>query len=128
LLIGCQGEADQQRRAEAGRVSRAIDVLRRAPNRQKQPRLLALKAEPCTFDDVCQLKSVCVEAYERHIKSVESSRVARRALEQSKAGDGDKDVQAAKLVAQSKQQLEQSKKLMSGCLAAQGTLRRRLDL
>lgn len=129
VFAGCEAELRQREAAEAGRISRAIDVVRRAPNAQKEPPLLALKAQPCSFEDVCQAQSVCVQAYELHTKGLQSSRTARHALRQVDGGDAGADQQGVgRLVADSKRQLERAKALMNRCLAAQGALRRKFDL
>jgi hypothetical protein len=125
FAAGCEGEQAQEARREAARVSRAVDVLRGAPNPEKAPRLVALRAVECTAPDVCEVKEACVRAYERHLAAVEGSRAARRAVTADAALDQDAAGAAAELTTRSQAELEKGKELNRRCLALQGALRRR---
>jgi hypothetical protein len=114
-LAGCP-KTDGPERAEAGRVSRAIDALRDAGNREK-PRLLeALRREPCSYDDVCAVRSKCIAAYELHTNSLESIAEALKLVDA-----GDATIVAPK-VTQARNGLERARKLAEDCTRAQGEL------
>src|SRR6185503_3950553 len=97
----------------AGRLSRAIDGLRDAPNEHKSPRLSALKSEACTAADLCKLKDTCVEAYTVQLRGLESTRVAGRALERD-AGSAS-DGQLPKLLLAAERDLASAKELSARC-------------
>jgi hypothetical protein len=99
--------------------------LRRAPNDAKAPRLSALRATACSFNEVCELKRVCLEAYERHLAALQGSHAAQTALG---ADAGTKTSDVARLVLSSEKQLEKGRELQKQCLAAQGSLKRAFDL
>jgi hypothetical protein len=52
-------------------VSRAVDALRAAENPQKAAFLGTLRAVPCSVPDVCAVQSLCLAAYEGHVRALE---------------------------------------------------------
>ena len=52
-------------------MSRAVDALRAAENPQKVAHLSALRAVPCSVPDVCAVQSLCLAAYEGHVRALE---------------------------------------------------------
>jgi hypothetical protein len=82
-LFACRahGENDEAARVEAGRVARAVEALRQAPNGQKAPLLSALRNVTCTASDVCALKNSCVAAYSLELGALDALRAVRRATE-----------------------------------------------
>jgi len=123
LVIGCSGARDQQRRAEAGRLGRAIDVLREAPNSDKRPLLRALESEPCTAPDLCTLKQTCVEAYTRHLHALDGVQASRRALESPEPETDSRRV--AELVTASERELAAARKIGERCTELRGEAQRR---
>jgi hypothetical protein len=67
LAFGCAHD-DGPARTEAAAVSHAIDGVRNADNAHKSAPLAALRAVPCSVPDVCGLQSLCVAAYEEHVR------------------------------------------------------------
>lgn len=123
-FLACERDKLEQERAEAGRVSRAVDLLRRAPNADKGQKLQALRATGCTFPRVCEFRHACVQAYESYVTAIDGAQAARRALAQDAGPTED----AARLVLQSEKRLKQSHELQRKCLAVQGALREELKL
>src|SRR5262245_40509144 len=83
LVTGCPAQ-DGAERAEAGRVSRAVDAVRNADNAKKANFLQALRDEPCADPEVCAVRSACIAAYELHLGSLEA---VARAVTQVDGGD-----------------------------------------
>ncbi len=52
-------------------MSRAVDALRAAENPQKMAFLAALRAVPCSVPEVCAVQSLCLAAYEGHVRALE---------------------------------------------------------
>ncbi len=84
-FLACRSSGEQESRADAARLSHAIDAVRNAPNDAKHETLDALKAIGCNEDERCALKKVCVEAYESHARAVDVIASAREDLEKSGA-------------------------------------------
>jgi hypothetical protein len=123
LFIGCSGRREQQERAEAGRLGRAIDVLREAPNEGKRPLLRALENEPCSVAELCTLKQTCVEAYTRHLRALDGVQASRRALESREAETDSRRV--AELVQTSERELGAARKIGERCAELRGEVQRR---
>ena len=68
LALAACAHDDGPARSEAAAVSRAVEVLRNADNAQKSAPLAALRAVPCSLPDVCGVQSLCVAAYEEHVR------------------------------------------------------------
>jgi hypothetical protein len=124
---GCRGEQEQAIRAEGGRVSRAIDVLRNAENMNKPPWLKALRSIPCSVPEVCAMQRACVNAYEHHLNSLESARQVRRKLKPD-AGSRPETETMNRDLEGARQELERGRQLMARCLATQGDTKRRLGI
>jgi hypothetical protein len=115
LLAGCP-KSDGPERAEAGRVSRAIDALRTADNAGKSSLLRALRAEQCTDPEVCSVRSACLAAYELHVASLERVAQAGALVD---AGDA---AAAASAFTQARDDLDRARRLAEDCTRAQGEL------
>jgi hypothetical protein len=125
LCAGCGSEKEQELRREAARVSRAVDVLRAAPNDAKPPRLAALRATECAAQDVCDVKRACMAAYEHHLAAMNGTRAATHAVGADGALTPDAARAAAELTERSEEELNKAKDLNRQCLALQGALRRK---
>lgn len=117
-VTGCGREARERERAEAGRISHAVDGLRQARNADKASWLRALAREPCVFERTCDLKRHCARAYELELQVLDGVRAARTALD-----DRDGGLAAGALVLASERELARAKDLQRQCVAAQGALR-----
>jgi hypothetical protein len=126
LGAGCDGEQEQARRAEAGRIAHAIAALREAPNEAKAPRVAALEREACSVQELCELKRSCVDAYRLLNQGLEASRVARRAL------DADAGAAAAQRVAElvrvTERDLGRARELTGRCSELEAEATRRYGL
>ncbi|MEI9950385.1 MAG: hypothetical protein WDO74_15740 [Pseudomonadota bacterium] len=67
LLSQCSLGASASEKAEAGRISHAVDQLRAASNAQKADLLDALKGLSCETAELCELQRVCVDGYGQHV-------------------------------------------------------------
>jgi hypothetical protein len=123
-LVSCRHEERERQRSEAGRVSRAVELLREAPNSEKSPLLSALRRTECTLDRTRELKDMCVRAYQLHIDALDGVRAAQRSVRDDAASAGD----VAELVVSSEKKLSQSLELQNKCALLQGALRRDLKL
>jgi hypothetical protein len=98
--------------------------VRSAPNDAKPPLLKALGNAECTLDDVCELKKLCVEAYEVHLRALSGTRAARHAVE-SDAGSNKK---AAELLGQSARWLEEAADKTRRCADLEAEIIRKYKL
>jgi hypothetical protein len=123
LAWACHGEADEARRAEAGRIARAVQTLRSAPNDAKRPPFAALKSEKCSFEDACTFQNTCVSAYQFELDALDSIAAVRREM------DGPiVTPESAKVLAQAETGLTRAKELSKTCADLEGALRRRYRL
>jgi hypothetical protein len=123
LPAACRSQEARALEAEIARLGRAIDELRDAPNAAKAPRLRALDSEPCSQPLACELKSLCVRAYTRHLVSLDSSERARNLLAQPDGGT-EAALAAASALNQAEAQQAEAAGLTHACAARQGELRR----
>jgi hypothetical protein len=126
LALGCKGEREQAERAEAGRLTHAIAALREAENAAKPPRIAALDREKCTSEALCEMKRVCVDAYRLHVRGLEASRVASRALDAD--GGSQPGRRIAELVAASERDLVRARELVQRCTDLESETTRRFGL
>ncbi len=123
LPVGACSREAARTTTEADRVTRAVEALRQAPNDAKPQWLSALKATECRSEDVCRLKTLCAEAYERHVRALEALRAVKAALSADAADDG-----ALELLRQSETQLARAKSLAEDCATLEAELRRTYKL
>ena len=126
LAAGCKGEREQAERAEAGRITHAIAALREAENEAKPPRIAALDRETCTSQELCELKRACVEAYRLHVRGLEASRIASRALDADAGRQAGERV--AELVTASERDLVRARELVQRCSDQESAVARRFGL
>ncbi len=110
LLLASCSRVSPERRAEFEQISRAIDVLRNAPNEHKAQRIQPLRELSC--DAYCDLRDTCVSAYEIHIAALELIERAR-----SKPNLIEEELDQAEL------RLGRAKDAATACAAEQGRLR-----
>lgn len=118
LLAGCPA-SDGAERSEAAALSRAIDTVRGADNAKKPDALQTLRAAPCTFPDICAVRSACIAAYELHVRALGAVATAGTLMD---AGDPPK---AAELLRTAEADLARASQLADGCTSAQGEMQRR---
>jgi len=124
LCAACRSQESRALEAESARVGRSIDEVRNAPNAGKAPLLRALEAEACEHPAVCEMKSLCVRAYSRHVESLEASARAKSLLA-TPDGGSDAALAAASAVNQAEAALGEAQRLTEACAAGQGELRRK---
>ena len=115
LLNGCPGSSAEKSEADA--VSRAVTSLRDADNEKKRELLAVLRDTPCSFEDVCAVRSACLAAYELHVTTLaQMNSVTWLADAQNGAADA---------VDRMKRDLSRARELASKCTDLQGELIRR---
>lgn len=125
LATACEQEQRQLERGKVAQLLRQIDQLRQAENERKAPYLMALKAADCGPAPACELKRVCVKAYERHIEGTDAIRAIKHELS---TDAGDNPGQSARLLRKSKLALEKARKLSERCAERQAVVRYRYEL
>ncbi|HTQ07239.1 MAG TPA: hypothetical protein VMI54_25455 [Polyangiaceae bacterium] len=119
LALAACAHDDGPARSEAAAVSRAVEVLRNADNAQKSAPLAALRALSCTVPEICGVQSLCVAAYEEHVR-VLALIDAARASAASAPPDALKDALAA-----AEAGLARAKAQTDACASKQGELARK---
>jgi len=122
VVLSACSQRDTEAQRSAGRVARAIEVLRNAPNDGKASALKALGALPCEGPDVCETRDTCRSAYALHVDSVNLTAAARQ-----KAADG-RDLDAANLLGSAQQLLKDSAGKVQDCIGRESALKRRYKL
>ena len=122
---GCGG-AERAAKAEAAAIVRAVAIVRAAPNEAKAPLLPGLKGAVCSDPEVCELKKVCVTAYERHQSAIDLTAQVRARLDSgADAGEAQKLVV---LLVDAERKLAESRTLSDDCAEREGAVRRRFKL
>ena len=123
MLSGCSFGPSASQKAEAGRISHAVDVLRQAPNAQKPELFAALQSAPCEMSDLCELKQICAEGYGLHLRGLGETARAKGLL-----ADGGTDVLVNQALDAAKTALAQAEPRIAQCADAQGAAQRKYKL
>jgi hypothetical protein len=118
--LGCSFGPSASQKAEAGRISRAIDVLRDAPNARKNELFAALASAACETPDLCDLKAVCQAGYAQHLHGLSQTALAKSLLA---AGGADASVVAA--LESARADLRAAEPQIARCADAQGAAHRK---
>ena len=82
LVVATQGCGKEGRdRAEAGRVLRALEVVRAAPNENKRRPADELAMTPCSSPIVCSARDSCAEAYQHLARGTDAALRVKRELD-----------------------------------------------
>lgn len=119
--LGCKSQAEREEARDVARIAHRVDELRDAPNNAKVAPLAALKAEACKQPKVCELKTICVQAYELHVESIQASSKVRQRLRES---DDAQPAAALSLLQLAEKNLAKARALIDRCIALEGELER----
>jgi hypothetical protein len=119
-VLGCDDEAQRARQAEAAALVHALQQLRDAPNESKRPLHKAFEKLPCSSEDLCTLKRVCSNAYERHLRALDATRSLRHALKGDGGASPAASAKAARLADDAQRYLERARFLNRRCVQLQG--------
>ena len=122
LVLACGSRVDPEAQQSAGRIARAVELLRSAPNAGKPTALSELKKLACAGPDVCETRLACETAYAQHIDALNLTAAAKLKLDD---GHGD---EAAKLLGSAEEKLGQAAPLVTVCTEREAALRRRYKL
>jgi hypothetical protein len=120
LLSQCSLGPSASQKAEAGRISHAIDALRDAPNAAKQQLFAALQNAACETPDLCALKQQCVIGFEEHLRALGETARAKSLL----LSPGN-EAEAAKALTAAETGLNQAAPEIDKCADAQGAAQRK---
>jgi hypothetical protein len=120
LLSQCSLGPSASQKAEAGRISHAIDALRDAPNSAKQQLFRALQSAACETPDLCALKQQCLTGFEQHLRAL-SETARAKALLMSPGNEAE----AAKALTAAETGLRQAAPEITQCTDLQGAAQRK---
>ena len=123
MLSQCSLGASASEKAEAGRVSHAIDQLRAASNVQKAELLGTLKGVSCRTPELCDLQRVCIDGYGQHVFPL-----AETARAKSLMATPEGAAEAARILDFAQSELAQAAPKISHCADAQGVTQRKYKL
>jgi hypothetical protein len=121
-LAACSSGSEARERDAAGRLVRAIQVLRDAPNEDKEPPLKALEAASCYGPSACSLRDICARAYRQHVDALTLTQVAKYRFASGKTAE------ATRLVMSAEAALREAQGKVAACVDAESALRRRYKL
>jgi hypothetical protein len=124
-LADCSLGPSAAQKAEAGRIGRAIDLLREAPNAQKPELFAALQSAPCETPDLCELKRLCATGYAEHLSGLEQTARAKALIVDGGAEAG---VAAIGALEAAKTALTRAEPQIAQCADAQGAAHRKYKL
>lgn len=122
LVLACGSRVDPEAQQSAGRVARAVEQLRNAPNAAKVPALAELGKLSCTGPDVCETRAACQTAYAQHVDALNLTAAAKLKLLEGQGPE------AAKLLGSAQEKLGQAAQLVTLCTERESALRRRYKL
>lgn len=121
LVLACGPRVDPDAQQSAGRVARAVEQLRNAPNAGKPVALGALGKLSCSGPEVCETRDACTKAYTEHIDALSLTAAAKLKME----SDG---AEAARLLGAAEEKLGAAALLVTACTERESALRRRYKL
>jgi hypothetical protein len=119
-LCRCSLGPSASQKAEAGQISRAIDLLRDAPNAQKNALFAQLQRASCETPDLCALKQMCSAGYAMHLGGLSETARAKALL-----ADGGADAEVSQALEAAKTALSQAEPQIAQCADAQGVAHRK---
>ena len=119
LLCHCSLGPSATEKAEAGLITRAVDVLRDAPNAQKAELLDSLKSVSCAVPDLCELQRVCIDGYGQHVAALSETERARALMSANKAPEASRTLDYARA------ELAEAAPKIAHCADAEGAARRK---
>jgi hypothetical protein len=122
VLSQCSLGPSASQKAEAGRISRAIDVLRAAPNAQKLELFTQLQGAACETSDLCELKRLCTAGYARHLSGLSQTAHAKALLAD---GGAEAEAQVSQALDAAKSALSEAEPQIARCADAQGAAHRK---
>lgn len=118
MLCQCSLGPSSSEKAEAGLITRAIDVLRDAPNAQKGELLDALKSVSCGAPELCELQRLCVDGYGQHVAALSETERAKGLLASNPA-------EANRALDYARSELAEAAPKIARCADAEGSARRK---
>ncbi len=135
LVFGsCRHSETAQALGSTAQIARAVEMIRLSSNHDKHLWLTRLRAITCRSPDVCQLKQVCEDAYDEHLKALDMIDLARQRIELSSADAAVPDASAesmleSAMLAQNAQKLlGRTRILMRKCAENEAVIRQRYGL
>jgi hypothetical protein len=122
LFVSCVGQREQDRRAEAARLLRAIETLRDADNPKKRDQLKLLEQQSCREPTLCELRDVCVSGYRLHVDALSAVEGAKLTIN-SKSGTAELG-RAALATEAARDQLERAQPIIRRCTHLAGAVQR----
>jgi hypothetical protein len=119
-LNQCSLGPSASQKAEAGRISRAIDVLREAPNAQKPDLFAQLQAAHCETRDLCELQQLCESGYAQHLSALSQTAHAKALL-----ADGGAETDINRNLDLARAELSHAEPQIARCADAQGAAHRK---
>ena len=119
-LCQCSFGPSAAEKAEAGRISRAIDLLRDAPNAQKSELFGQLQSAGCEAPDLCELKRQCEAGYAQHLSGLEQTARAKALL-----ADGGAEAEVLAALDSAHRSLAEAEPQIAKCADAQGVAHRK---
>ena len=120
-IDGCKSQAERQLSRDVARIAHRVNELRNAPNNAKLVPLEKLREEPCEQAAVCELQTLCVQAYSLHVKSIQATSGLRERL---RSDDVPAGLSAGLVLEAAEKDLKRSRTLIQRCLERQGELER----
>lgn len=119
-LCQCSLGPSASEKAEAGRISRAIDLLREAPNAQKSELFSQLQSASCETPELCALKRQCEAGYAQHLSGLEQTARAKALL-----ADGGARAEVMTALDTAHRSLSEAEPQIAKCADAQGAAHRK---
>ncbi|MEO6603964.1 MAG: hypothetical protein ABIQ16_29040 [Polyangiaceae bacterium] len=119
FLCHCSLGASASEKAEAGQITRAIELLRDAPNAQKGALLDGLKSASCAAPDLCELQRLCVDGYGQHVAALSETERAKALVATGDAAE------ASRALDYARSELAEAAPKIAHCADAEGAARRK---
>jgi hypothetical protein len=120
----CKSQEERQLARDVARIAQRVNDVGDAPSNNKVAPLAQLRGEHCEQAAVCELQTLCVQAYSLHVKSVEATTALRQRLRNEREPD---ELSALEVLQVAEKDLERSRRLIQRCLERQGELERETE-
>jgi hypothetical protein len=131
ISLSCRHSDNTEALGSTAQIARAVEMLRLSSNHDKHLWLVQLRGLPCRSEDVCQLQSVCIHAYDEFLRATDQINFARHMIApapEDAAGmhaSAESLLQAATLAQNAQRLLGQSRNLTRNCAENEAVIRQR---
>lgn len=131
IFVSCRQSDGGETLGTTAQIARTVEMMRLSSSHDKRLWLNRLQQLACNSEDVCQLKSVCIHAYDAFLKSTDMIDLARHTIarppDDAALPDASAEslLEAATLAQTAQRLLGQARAMTQNCAENEAVIRQR---